>query len=151
MNTTDIPIERIQTVLDSCREQSGKIHCVFLCPVSATAVDSVQDIAAANRDSLKSKLKTKTRQTAAKSVSRSVMGAVRGIFGSGVVSQIAGEAVKHASKQASQAGGFDDEEKQRAIVAAFARVQRLFKWDESRQSYVHAAGVAKLEKAAAKA
>jgi len=151
MTTTDIPFERIQTVLDTCSEQSGKIHCVFLCPVSATAVESVQDIAAANKDSLKSKLKTKTRQTAARSVSRSVMGAVRGIFGSGVLSQIAGEAVNHASKQATQERGFDEEEKQRAIVAAFGKVQRQFKWDEPRQSYVHADGVAKLEKTETKA
>ena len=136
MNPQDTTYSQLQNLIQSAEQRGKQLSCVFECPVSGKTAQARVDIVKAN-DSVTTKVKSKLRDSAIKSTTRSLTKGLRSLFGSNVVSRIAGDLVKDQAKAVSNQGGFSQGELECATLRAFEQVRRQFVWDESRCGFVH--------------
>lgn len=136
---SEVTYASIQPLIESQQVQGSSVTCVFLCPetqVRAEARGSIKrgrDMGAIAKSSVKRSLFSSLRS----SVSRAVSGAL----GSGVAGRVGQDLSRQVMQQAQQKTSFSSGEIQAAVVDAFQRVAKQFRWDPTGERWLGAAGV----------
>jgi len=133
---TQISYETIRPLIASAQQEGRHMRVTFRCPVSGTTTEASAHIP--DDDSIAGMAKQSAKRSLMWSLKRAVAGAVRSALGYGIAGRAASDAAYGAMSGMGSQPSYTEEQKQAAVVQAFASVQSRFVWDAGKNSYIAA-------------
>lgn len=126
----EITYDLIQSLIVSSEAQGSRMNCEFEVPGTGEIISSTASI---RRDkSITGQIKQRVTRTMTSRARVTVSQMMRGILGGGMLGRIGSQVVNTASRGVTQdlTRGYSSSEKEAAIVEAFQKVAKSFRYDE---------------------